>query len=184
MEVYPAGTGARFVLRGAVRGVVLLLLTYWLYTVVDQSNMMLAIAAIFVMVFPTRERLWDEARQRIHATVLGGALALAVLAAATLTAHPINLLILVFLAALLCGNRMVAGRRPPMVCQYALSSMVAIVGAALSAKAPWETTLLRAVLTMGGAISAALLTNLLEALIVNVDALPQTARCASDDAAG
>ena len=60
---------------------------------------------------------------------------------------------------------MVVGRRSPMVYQYALSSMVAIVGAALTAKAPLEATLLRIVLTMGGAITAALLTSLLEALI-------------------
>ena len=182
VEVYPVGTGSHYFLRGTIRGVVLLLLTYWLYTVVDQSNMMLAVAAIFVMVFPTRERLWEEARQRIHATVLGGALALTILAAATLSAHLLNLLLLVFLGALLCGHRMMIGRQPPMVYQYALSSMVAIVGAALSAKAPLETTLLRIVLTMGGAVSAALLTNLLEALLVDTQALPPAADSATAQA--
>ncbi|MEO8122526.1 MAG: FUSC family protein, partial [Burkholderiales bacterium] len=136
------------------------------------SNMMLAVAAIFVMVFPTRARLWDEARQRIVATLMGGALALAILGVATFSAHVVNLLILVFLTALFLGDRMVVGRQPPMVYQYALSSMVAIVGAALSAKAPLETTLLRVVLTMTGAVAAALLTGLLESLLVEAEALP------------
>ncbi|MEO8124214.1 MAG: hypothetical protein ABI633_09210, partial [Burkholderiales bacterium] len=35
VEIYPVGTGSRFLLRGAIRGLVLLLLTFWLYTVVD-----------------------------------------------------------------------------------------------------------------------------------------------------
>lgn len=175
VEVYPVGSGGRFWLRGAIRGGVLLLLTGWLYTIVNESNMMLAVAAIFVMVFPTRERLWSEARQRVHATVLGGAVALAVLAAATFNAHLPNLLLLLFLGALLLAHRMVVGRQPPMVYQYALSAMVAIVGAALSAKSPVDTVLLRIALTMGGAVIAALLTSLLEALLVKPDAAPRLA---------
>lgn len=173
LEVYPVGSGARFFLRGAIRGGVLL--TYWLYTVVDESNMMLAVAAIFVMVFPTRERRWSEARQRIVATLLGGAVALAVLAAASVSAHLLNVLLLVFLGALFLADRMVTGRHPPMVYQFALSAMIAIVGATLSAKAPLDTVLLRIALTMGGAISAALLTGLLEALIVDAEAMPRPA---------
>ena len=51
--------------------------------------------------------------------------------------------------------------------------MVAVVGAALSAKAPVDTVLLRIVLTMGGAIVAAMLTGLLEALLVDTRSLPQ-----------
>ena len=170
VEVYPLGSGGRFWLRGAIRGAVLLLLTGWLYTVVNESNMMLAVAAIFVMVFPTRERLWAEARQRIHATVLGGGVALVILAAATFNAHLPTLMALIFLGALLLGHRMVVGRQPPMVYQYALSAMVAVVGAALSAKAPLDTVLLRIGLTMGGAIVAAMLTSLLESLLLQ----PQT----------
>ncbi len=175
VEVYPAGTGGRFVLRGAIRGCVLLLLTYWLYAVVDESNMTLAIAAIFVMVFPARERQWDEARQRIRATVFGGALALGILAALSFNAHLINLLILVFLGALLLGQRMLGDRHPPMVYQYALSAMVAIVGAAQGAKAALETTLLRIMLTLVGAVSAAMLTALLEALRIDSETRPAAA---------
>lgn len=171
VEVYPPGTGARFGLRAAIRGCVLLLLTYWLYTVVPESNMMMAVAAIFVMAFPTRERRWAEARERILATVLGGSLALAILVAVSFSAHLGNLL-LIFLAALFLGSRMVSGRHPPMVYQFALSAMVAIVGAALTAKAPVDTALLRIGLTMGGAVLASLLTGLLEALFVNARALP------------
>ena len=172
VEVYPVGSGGRFWLRGAIRGAVLLLLTGWLYTIVNESNMMMAVAAIFVMVFPTRERLWSEARQRIHATVLGGAVALAILAGATFNAHLPNLLALIFLGALLLAHRMVVGRQPPMVYQYALSAMVAVVGAALSAKAPIDTVLLRIGLTMGGAIAAAMLTGLLESVFLAPDAPP------------
>ena len=165
-EIYPAGSGGRYLLRGAIRGGVLLLLTWWLYTVVNQSNLMLAVAAIFVIVFPTRGQVWAEARERIFATVLGGALALLILAGAMLTAHLVNLLLMLLLASLFLGDRMVHGRRPPMVYQFALSAMIAIVGAALTTRGPLEATLLRIGLTIAGAIVAALLTSLLEALIL------------------
>ena len=176
VEVYPPGTGASFGQRAAIRGGVLLLLTYWLYTVVPESNMMMAVAAIFVMAFPTRERRWAEVRERSLATWLGGSLALAILAAASLSAHLVNLLLLIFLGALFLGSRMVSGRHPPMVYQFALSSMVAIVGATLTAKAPLDTSLLRIALTMGGAVTASLLTGLLEALFVDAEALPAAQR--------
>lgn len=166
LEIYPVGAGGRFLKRGTIRGGVLLLLTYWLYTVIDQSNLIMAVAAIFVMVFPTRGQMWAEARERIFATVLGGALALMILAGATATAHLINLLLMVLLASLFLGDRMMHGRRPPMVYQFALSAMIAIVGAALTTRGPFESTMLRLSLTMLGAIAAALLTGLIEALIL------------------
>jgi predicted TIM-barrel enzyme len=68
-----------------------------------------------------------------------------------------------------------------MVYQYALSAMVAVVGAALSAKAPVDTVLLRIGLTMGGAIIAALLTSLLEAVLVKPEsASPSLAQAMAD----
>lgn len=167
VEHYPAGLGGRFLLRGAIRGGVLLLLTFWLYTVADRSNLMLAVAAIFVMVFPTRAQQWAEARERIFSTVLGGAMALVVLGSATLTAHLINVMLMVLLASLVLGDRMLHGRQPPMVYQFALSSMIAVVGAALTTGAPLDTTVLRIVLTMAGTVVAALLTSLIEDILLS-----------------
>ncbi len=174
VQVYPPGRGGRFLLRGAIRGGVLLLLTGWLYTVVPESNMMLSMAAVFVMVFPSRAQRWAEARERIRATVLGGGMALLLLATLSLSAHAVNLVLLVALGGLLLGHRMVFGRQAPMVYQYALSAMVAIVGAALTAKAPLDTTVLRIVLTLGGAVSASLLTGLLESVVLRDARQPAT----------
>jgi hypothetical protein len=163
----------RHLTRAAIRAVVLLALSFWLYTVLDSSNMMLAVAAVFVLCFPTRQTLFAEAFERTYATVIGCIGALAILGVLTLVGHVSVLLILVFLAGLALADRMMHGWHAPMVYQFALSVVVSTVGSALMSQEPMYATLTRIILTMGGAVTAAFAVSLLESLILGQPAEPE-----------
>ena len=148
------------------RAVVLLLLCFWLYAVMPASDMILAIGAIFVLVFPTRGQAISEAMQRTLATLYGTGAALLILLALSWNAHFAILLGLVALAGLLFGWRMVEGRHPSMVYQYALSVCIALVAIALSSQSPAYASIMRILLTGAGAVSAAILVGLLDSLLI------------------
>ena len=61
VEVYEPAGGGHDDPRTLIQGGVLLLLAFWLYTILETSNLVLAIAAVFVLVFPTAERQFAEA---------------------------------------------------------------------------------------------------------------------------
>ena len=166
VEIYAPGHESGHAARAAIRAAVLLLFSFWLYTVVDSSNMMLAMAAVFVLCFPTRETLFAEARQRSLATLVGAAAALIVLGAMTVVGHLFMLLGLTFVVGLFFASKMMSGRHPPMVYQFALSAAIAIVGGALTSQEPTYASLTRLMLTLAGAIGAAFITSLLESLII------------------
>lgn len=152
--------------RAMIRSVVLLLLLGWLYTVLDTSNMILAMAAVFSLVFPTRKHQFDEAKERSFATVIGGVLALIILGLTDWMGHLSILLTLLFLVAFFLGDRMINGRHPPMVYQFALSVMLALTLGALTNQEPVSATMLRVSLTLVGAVGAAYLSALLEIILL------------------
>lgn len=166
VEVHTPAPGNQHGLQALIRGSILLMLIFWLYTVVDKSSVMLAVAAVFVLVFPTREQRFAEARERCFATVLGGALALLIVGVSAVIAHLGLLLVFMFLGALFLANRMIYGRHPPMVYQFALSVMITVVVSSLTTRAPVEMIFTRIILTLIGAMSAAFLTSLLESLLL------------------
>ncbi len=166
IEVYEPDQRGEHALRALIRGLVLMLLIFWLYTVVDSSNIMLAMAGVFVLVFPTRERQFAEAWERTFATFVGGGMALLILAVFYYAAHISILFLLLFLVALFLGNKMLHGRYPPMVYQFALSVTIALVVGALGSKAPLGYTGMRIFLTLAGALTAAVLTSFLERLLI------------------
>lgn len=166
IEVHPPAPGEHIILQALIRGAVLLLQTFWLYTVVDETSVMLAMAAVFVLVFPSREQLFAEAKERTFATVLGGGMALLIVTLFALMAHFVILLLLVFLGGLFFASRMMNGRHPSMVYQFAFSVMIALTIGGLSSQSPFESAIVRIVLTLAGAITAAFLTSLLESLFI------------------
>ena len=158
----PVPSLGNVVVGAAIRAGVLLALSFWLYSVLPPSDMMMAVVAAMVLVFPTRRAVFFEASQRIRATLYGGGVALAVLAAYTLTAHFPVLLSLIFLAGLFFGSAMMSGRHPSMVYQYAFSVSLALIAGALSSQDPGYATFTRVVLTLTGAFSAAFAVALLD----------------------
>ena len=150
-----------------IRAGVLLLLCFWLYAVMPASDMILALGAIFVLVFPTRGQAVSEALQRSLATLYGTFAALAILLVLSWNGHFPILLGLIALAGLLFGWRMQDGRHPSMVYQYGLSVCLALVAGALSSQSPGYAAIMRILLTGAGAISAACLVALLERLFLS-----------------
>ena len=175
VDVYAPFHEDQLALRAAIRTGVLLLFALWLYAVVDTSNMMLAISAVFVLTFPTSETIFAEAKERSFATIMGGLAALGVLAVLTVVAQLPVLLVLAFLATLFFSQKMITGRHPAMVYQYAASVMISMVGGALATQEPSYAFLTRAALTVIGAIGAAFLTSLLEALLLKPGPAPALA---------
>tara|TARA_R110002049_G_scaffold188402_2_gene356875 strand:+ start:81991 stop:83010 length:1020 start_codon:yes stop_codon:yes gene_type:complete len=149
------------------RAFVLLLLCFWLYAVMPASDMILAIGAIFVLVFPTRGQAASEAVQRTLATLYGTGAALLILLILSWNAHFAMLLGLVALAGVLFGWKMMEGRHPSMVYQYGLSVCIAMVAIALSSQSPAYASIMRILLTGAGAISAAMLIGVLDSLLLN-----------------
>lgn len=152
--------------RAIIRALVLLLLLGWLYTILDTSNLVLAMAAVFALVFPTRKHQFEEAKERSFATAVGGIFALLVLGLTNWMGHLSILLLLLFLVALFLGDRMVNGRHPPMVYQFSLSVMIALTLGALTNQEPVSATLLRVSLTLVGAVGAAYLSAMLELMFL------------------
>jgi hypothetical protein len=98
--------------------------------------------------------------------VLGGGMALLIVTLFALMAHFVILLLLVFLGGLFFASRMMNGRHPSMVYQFAFSVMIALTIGGLSSQSPFESAIVRIVLTLAGAITAAFLTSLLESLFI------------------
>lgn len=148
----------------AIRASVLLMMSFWLYAVMQPSDMMMAVVAAMVLVFPTRRAVLSEAVQRMRATCYGGGIAIAVLFLFTVSPHLSILLILIFLSGLYFGSRMLAGPQPSMVYQYAFTVALALIAGALSTQDPAYATFVRIMLTLTGALAATLLIALLDAL--------------------
>lgn len=160
----PTPGAGNAVIGAAIRASVLLALSFWLYAVMQPSDMMMAVVAAMVLVFPTRRAVFSEALQRIRATFYGGAVALGILALFTLSPHLPILLVLIFLGGLWLGQKMLFGRHPSMVYQYAFSVTLALVAGALSTQDPGYAIFTRIVLTLTGAFAAAFAVALLDRL--------------------
>lgn len=160
----PIPSGVDVTMGAVIRATVLLGLSFWLYAVMKPSDMMMAVVAAMVLVFPTRHEVFFEARQRIRATFYGSAVAAIILWAFTLSQHLPILLGMIFLGGLWCGNRMMTGNQPSMVYQYAFSVALALIAGALSTQEAGYAMFTRIVLTLTGALAAAVLVALLDAL--------------------
>lgn len=160
----PQPGGGNATVGAAIRASVLLGLSFWLYAVMQPSDMMMAVIAAMVLVFPTRHAVFYEAAQRIRATLYGSAMALGVLGLFTLSSHLPILLGLIFLGGLWLASKMLGGPHPSNVYQYAMSVMLSLIAGALSTQDASYATFTRIVLTLAGAFAAALAVALLDAL--------------------
>ena len=159
----PVPTEGNILVGAFIRASVLLMLSFWLYSVMTRSDIMLAIIAAMVIVFPTRQAVFFEAKQRIRATFYGGGIALAILIVFTFSSHLPILLLLIFMGGFWLGNKMLESTRPSMVYQYAFSVALALIAGAITTQDPTYATFTRVVLTVIGALSAAGLVALLDA---------------------
>ncbi|MFD0858274.1 FUSC family protein [Roseovarius aquimarinus] len=160
----PVPPGGDAVVGAAIRASVLMALTFWLYAVMPPSDIMLAIMAAMVLVFPTRQAVFFEAGQRMRATLYGSALAVAVVAVYPLSPKLPILLGLVFLAGLWVGTKVLYDPRPHMAYQNAYPAAMALIAGALSTQDLGQAVLSRVLLTLVGAFTAAYAVALLDSV--------------------
>ncbi|MDO5656868.1 MAG: FUSC family protein [Paracoccus sp. (in: a-proteobacteria)] len=147
-----------------IRAIVLTGFCFWLYAVLPAQDMMLAVAALFPLVFPSPNEMRAEARQRSAGTllgVLGAGLALAIF-----TAVPMFVVLLAIFAisGVVFGWLMIHGRAPVLVYQFGLTVLLGVVATALTSASPAQAAISRIALTLGGAMGAVLAIVLLEYL--------------------
>ncbi|KKC41424.1 hypothetical protein WH87_00230 [Devosia epidermidihirudinis] len=152
--------------RALIRAGVLFVFSLYLYTILDFSNMFLAVAAMFVMVFSTRETMWAEVGRRQFSVLLGGGLAMCILTMLTISGHLIVLLCLIFLATLWLGHMMMNGKLVAPAYQDAASVMISLTGSALATSEPSFAFIQRAGLTIIGTIVAGLAVSVLDHILV------------------
>ncbi len=160
----PVPTQGNVTLGAAIRATVLLGLSFWLYAVMQPSDMMMAVIAAMVLVFPTRRSVFFEASQRLRATIYGSGVGAVVLILFTFSQHLSVLLALIFLGGLWLANKMLTGPHPSNVYQYAMSVAFSLIAGALSTQDAGYAIFTRIVLSLGGAAAAALAVGLLDAL--------------------
>jgi hypothetical protein len=165
--------------RALIRTAVLMVVTALLLTVLDSSNLILAIGAMFAIIYPYTEQVWQEAWERSIATVLGGVLALVLLTILSISAHKVVLFGLTALFLLWLGYKMMAGRLSPMTYQYAASVLVSLAGSALMTSEPSFAFIQRVVLTVGGGVGAALAIAILETLLISSSGNPRLQRAST-----
>ncbi len=172
VEVTQPAKESHHVMRAVIRGTVLLIMAFWLYSVLGSSNLMLAVAAVFVLVFPTAHQQFAEARERTISTILAAVISGVILTIFGLVAHFHILLVLISLAGLWLGSQMMSGSYPPMVYQFAFSGVISMVAGALTTQEPVGAMTLRISLTLVGAVGAAFMTAFLEKILIPPDAAP------------
>ena len=108
----PKPTKGRVEVGAAIRATVLLCLSFWLYSVMQPADMMMAMIAAMVIVYSIGERVWNEAFQRIRATLYRAAVALLLLWLFTLSQHLTIIHGLIFLSGLSLDQRCCTARIP------------------------------------------------------------------------
>jgi hypothetical protein len=167
VEIHAPAHPDGWAMRALIRAVVLLALSLYLYTILDFSNMMLAVAAMFVLVFSTRETIRTEVGRRIFSVLLGGTLGMGILTLLGISSHLVVLLGLVFLVTLWLGNKMLTGHMAAVSYQDAASVMISLVASALATSEPSFAFIQRAGLTIAGTMVAALAVSALDALFTH-----------------
>ncbi|GAC14027.1 FUSC family protein [Aliiglaciecola lipolytica] len=152
----PVPTNRNVTLNACIRATVLSGLSFYIYTVMEPSDMMLAVIAAMVIVFPTRYAMLYEAKQRVMATCFGCVAATACLFIFSITPHLVVILLLIFLMGIYFGTRMLDSQRPSMVYQYAFSVALALIAGSLSSQDASYAIYTRLLLTLAGALVAAL----------------------------
>lgn len=160
--------------RALIRAGVLVGYSLYIVAILGFSNVILAIAGMFVIVHTGHDRMWQEVKQRCFSVFLGGGFALIVLAVAQLVGHLGVILAVIFLLTLYLTHQMNFGPRFYYVYQDAASIMLSISASALLTSDPAFAYIQRVVLTVIGTIIAASLVVWLDQALVGRKASPQT----------
>lgn len=156
-------------LAGSVlRAFVVTCYCFWLYAVLPASDMIMALTALFPLVYPGRRSMLDEARARLLGTVLGLLIVVAVLAVFVTTPYFTVMLLALSLAGLGCGWGVMHGRLSPVAYQFALTTLLATTMTALTTQAALQAIISRFGLTLAGAAGSVLVVIFVEEMFPRV----------------
>ncbi|CUH84895.1 FUSC family protein [Thalassovita mediterranea] len=135
---------------------------FWLYLVLPPQDLIIALTALFPLVFPGRSAMINEAKDRLHGTVIGLALVMpALVIFATVPSFAV-MAIVVALVGVGFGWGVMHGRMPPMVYQFATTTMLATTVTAMASDIAMQALISRFALTLTGAAGAVLAVMLIE----------------------
>ncbi len=153
----------RSLLAGSIlRALVVTGYCFWLYSVLPASDMLLAMMALFPLVYPGRGSMIAEARERVLGTVLGIAATVAVLAIFLEVPYFSTLMVLFALSGLGFGWGMIKGRMPVLVYQFAHLVLLGTAVTALTSQAATQALFSRYGLTLVGTAGAVVIVLLVE----------------------
>ena len=134
-----------------IRAAVLMGMAFWLYSVLQTKDILLAVSAIYPLVYPTNQQAWREAIERVSAAFLGSLIAMALLIVIGWNAHYAIVVGALFVVALMLGSRMMIGPGTATFYKSTLVVIVAVIGSAMTSRDPASVVLGRVVLTFLGA---------------------------------
>jgi hypothetical protein len=135
---------------------------FWLYAVLPATDMIMALTALFPLVYPGRRSMLVEAKARLWGTVLGLMLMGPVLLVFTMVPHFGVIMAVLAMAGLWFSWKMFDGPLPVMAYQFGLTTLMATVMTAFFSQAPFQAILARLCLTLAGAAGAVILVILIE----------------------
>lgn len=135
---------------------------FWLYTVLPATDMIMALTALFPLVYPGRRPMFVEAKARLWGTFYGLVMIAPVLLIFTAVPHFVVMMAALALAGLWFGWKMFDGPLPVMAYQFGLTTLLATTMTALFSQAPFQAILARLCLTLAGAAGAVILVILVE----------------------
>lgn len=137
-----------------IRTAVLIPLMIGFYLWVDVSDMIYFVMAVIVLVQPHVHQQRREAGERVLATLLGGVVAIASILLVSVQPHVPVLVLVIALACLMFGDRMIRGRFSSNAYQLALVTFVTLIAGAATTTSPLTSALDRTMLTIGGVLFA------------------------------
>lgn len=151
------------VVSGSVlRALVLLVLTFALFTRLPLSDMSLAITGVFATIFPDHDDMFWRVTDRIIATFYGAAIAVGIALIVDWDGHFITLIGLVFLATVLVGRRMFGGWYHSAMYQYIIIVMLIVLQTAFTTSDRNRAATLRVAVTLAGGGCGAILVAAIE----------------------
>jgi uncharacterized membrane protein YccC len=135
---------------------------FWLYAVLPAPDIIMALTALFPLVYPGRRSMLVEAIARLWGTVLGLVLLAAVLLIFTMVPHFSVTMAVLALSALWFGWKMFDGKLPVMAYQFGLTTLRATTMTIFFSQSPFQAIFARLCLTLAGAAGAVILVILIE----------------------
>lgn len=169
-EVYEPGTTSdpgSDVIASLIRASVLTIVSFWLFAFLPQTDILLAVAAVWPIVFATRASAFREFFERCASSIVGSGIALLILLVVSWNGHPVVLFAAMGLAALYLGERMIHGPASAPFYQATLAVVIGVIGSVINSQDPGSVVVVRVGTTLLGAGFAFVAVAILDELLLS-----------------